>query len=116
MRDLHQAPIALIGQAAYLHFREIATAGQIHDLVNIAVEEIIPPKKDNASSQLFLPDIKYLLGGMVAEQQKNLKFEEPGKEVENDHSMKIAARGIKLAINTRLSEIEEEEKLKSLLG
>jgi len=55
MRDLAGAPLGLIGGAAFQALGKTATQGQIHDLINLAVEAAIPAMQDNVSLQLGLP-------------------------------------------------------------
>lgn len=116
IRDLAGAPFDLLGRAAYKQIKTIATGGQIQDLVNLAVETVIPPTKDNGTLQLPIPTTAYLLGGLVAEFQAahSSTPQPPGDSLK--HACMSLGRGIKRALQTRTEELKEEvEAIKALL-
>jgi hypothetical protein len=104
LRDLNGAPLELLGTAALKALRHYATRGQIQDLVFHAVEQVIPPTHERRSQQLPLPSLAYLVGGMVAESQRN-----PNPD--------SAVHGIRHALRTRLEELEAGARtMRGLLG
>ena len=104
MRDLQGAPLGVLGTAAYRVLGEMATGGQIRDLINVALEKVIPPTRYNGSLRLLLPSQAYLLGGLVAEQQ--LAYASIGHHREASEVHELAARGIKRALREEVEELE----------
>ena len=82
----------------------MATGGQIRDLINVALEKVIPPTRYNGSLRLLLPSQAYLLGGLVAEQQ--LAYASIGHHREASEVHELAARGIKRALREEVEELE----------
>ncbi|SEI81163.1 hypothetical protein [Paraburkholderia diazotrophica] len=115
MRDLVGAPLDIIGRAAFEHLGKLVTRGQIHDLINLSVEQVIPPNQD--SLQLRLPSREHLLGGLIAEHRSSYEPCEGADSRQMHAQMACAARGIKRALRSRLEEYATEaENIKKLLG
>jgi hypothetical protein len=103
IRDLRGAPLGVLGRAAYVVLNEVASRGQIQDLLHQAVEAALPPTQDNATLQLPLPPLPYLLGGLVAERQDFHR--KAGKhDYESTGTRSLVAQGIKRALRTHLEE------------
>lgn len=103
MHDLAGSRISVIGRAAYQRLVEVATGGQILDIINLAVEQAIPPTKDNATLQLPIPNVDYLLGGLITEQQN-------GEKWNHEKPDEFLGRGIKRALHARVEELTKEAK------
>lgn len=108
IRDLHKAPVELLGEASLKHLDDIATRGQIEDIIALAVGEAVPLALERGGHSYTLPPMHLLIGGIVAECQRVGVSNSIDEERGYSDLSAILGNGVRNALHTRLAQLRAE--------